>query len=323
LAFARKQVIDPHVVNLNTLVLEMDKLIRRVIDEDIELVTRLAPDLGQVKVDPGQIEQVIVNLAVNARDAMPLGGKLTIETSNVVLDQEYARSHLSVIPGNYILLAISDTGIGMDVVVQQHLFEPFFTTKAPGKGTGLGLATCYGIVKQHGGTIGVYSEVGHGTTFKVYLPRVYEAADSLAGHADDGIVPRGTETVLLVEDEPLVREIASHILHEKGYTVLEASNGDDALRIVHEQAGAPIAMLVTDVVMPQMGGKALAEQVTSVYPNIKVLFVSGYATDAIVHHGRLEAGTNFLSKPFTPAAFARKVREVLDAAANNTPRMMS
>jgi len=302
---------------------EMDKLLRRLIGEDIELVTLPAADAGQVKADPGQIEQVIANLVVNARDAMPQGGRLTIETANTTLDANYARQHVGVTAGDYVLLAVSDTGSGMDADVQQHIFEPFYTTKEVGKGTGLGLATCYGIVKQHGGNIWVYSEVGHGTTFKIYLPRVDEAVETLRQRADDAVVPRGTETVLLVEDEPLVREIASHVLHEQGYTVLEAGNGDDALRIVGAYTEGTIALLITDVVMPQMGGKVLAEQVTSVYPSIKVLFISGYAADAIVHHGRLDPGTNFLSKPFTPAAFARKVREVLDTTANNSKSNMS
>jgi PAS domain S-box-containing protein len=302
LAFARKQVVDPHVLNLNILIVDLDKMLCRLLGEDIELVTRPAPDLGQVKVDPGQIEQVIVNLAVNARDAMPRGGKLTIETANTTLDANYAARHVGVTPGAYVI---------MDTVVLQHIFEPFFTTKEPGKGSGLGLATSYGIVKQHGGNIWVYSEVDRGTTFKIYLPRVEEsAAPALPDEAKT--VSRGSETVLLVEDERLVQELASRVLREQGYTVLEATNGDDALRMVQAYAGAPIALLVTDVVMPRMGGKALAAQVTSLQPRIKVLFISGYATEAISQHGRLEPGTNFLSKPFTPGALIRKVREVLD-----------
>ena len=313
LAFARKQIVEPHVLNLNAVIVELDKLLRRLIGEDIELVTLPAADLGHVKADPGQIEQVIANLVVNARDAMPAGGRLTIETANTVLDANYARQHVGVTPGDYVMLAVSDTGSGMDAEVQQHIFEPFYTTKAIGKGTGLGLSTCYGIIKQHGGNIWVYSEAGHGTTFKVYLPRVYEAADSPAGDADDLPVPQGTETVLLVEDEPLVRELASTILHAQGYTVLVASNGEEALRVIQASGEETIDLLVTDVVMPQMGGKILAEQVASVYPSINVLFISGYPTDAIVHHGRLEPGTHFLSKPFTRTAFARKVREVLDS----------
>jgi CheY-like chemotaxis protein len=293
----------------------MGKLLRRLIGDDIELVTMPAPDLGQVKADPGQLEQVIANLVVNARDAMPNGGKLTIETADCLLDDDYARQHVGVIPGEYVMLAVSDTGAGMDAQVQQRIFEPFFTTKPAEKGTGLGLATCYGIIKQYGGNIWVYSEVGQGTSFKIYLPRVTEAVDVLQPRASDGVVPQGTETVLLVEDEPLVREIASLVLREQGYMVLEASNGDEALQVIHAYVGVPIALLVTDVEMPQLGGKAVAAQLSTLYPSIKVLFISGYATDAITHHGRLEPGTNFLSKPFTRAGFARKVREVLDAKA--------
>jgi len=316
LAFARKQIIDLRVLNLNSLVLELDKLLRRVLGEHIDLITQPAPDLGLVKVDPGQIEQVIVNLVVNARDAMPNGGKLTIETANTVLGIDYAHQHAGVAPGEYVMLAISDTGSGIDAVVRQHLFEPFFTTKEPGKGTGLGLATCYGIVKQHGGHIGVYSEVGHGTCFKIYLPHVADvkaSSDVLFPRGEAKAVRQGTETVLVVEDEPPVRELTCRVLREQGYTVLDATNGKEALHKVHAYAGARIDLLVTDMVMPRMGGKALAEQLMAVYPHIKVLFVSGYTTDAIVHHGRLDLGTNFLSKPFTPTALIRKVQEVLDA----------
>ncbi len=313
LAFARKQVVDPRVLNLNTVMLDMDKLLRRLIGEDIDLITLPAPDLEQVKVDPGHIEQVILNLAVNARDAMPNGGKLTIETANTVLDTDYTDQHVGVIPGAYVMLAISDTGSGMDTAVQQHIFEPFYTTKAIGKGTGLGLSTCYGIIKQHGGHIWVYSEVGHGTTFKIYLPPVEELSDIVLRPDEMNIVLQGSETVLLVEDEPLVRELASTILQAQGYTVVVASNGEEALRVVQTSAGIAIDLLVTDVVMPGMRGKALVEQVINMYPNIKVLFISGYATDAITQHGQLEPGMHFLSKPFTRTAFARKVRKVLDS----------
>jgi two-component system, cell cycle sensor histidine kinase and response regulator CckA len=313
LAFARKQIIDVRVLDLNQLVLELDKLLRRVLGEHIELITQPTPGLGQVKVDPGQIEQVIVNLAVNARDAMPNGGKLMIETANTVLGSDYAHRHAGVTPGAYVMLVISDTGSGMDAAVQGHIFEPFFTTKAPGKGTGLGLATCYGIVKQHGGHIELYSKAGYGTTFKIYLPQVEESPDPLLPHDPVTAVPQGTEVALLVEDESLVRALVGRVLRELGYTVLEATNGEEALHTIHEYAGTPIELLITDVVMPRMGGKALAEQLMAVYPRIKVLFVSGYATDTITHHGRLEPGTNFLSKPFTPTALAHKVREVLDA----------
>jgi PAS domain S-box-containing protein len=313
LAFARKQVVEPHVLNLNTLILDIDKMLRRLIGEDIELITRPAPDLGQVKVDPGHIEQVIVNLAVNARDAMPHGGRLTIETANTVLETDYTDQHVGVSPGAYVLLAISDTGIGMDTEVQQHIFEPFYTTKEIGKGTGLGLSTCYGIIKQHGGHIWVYSEVGHGTTFKIYLQRVEESAEIVLPPTESSALLWGSETVLLVEDEALVRELASTILQAQGYTVLVASNGEEALRLIQEAAGQAIDLLITDVVMPGMRGKALAEQLISIYPQLKVLFISGYATDAITQHGQLEQGTHFLSKPFTRTTFARKIREVLDS----------
>jgi PAS domain S-box-containing protein len=313
LAFARKQIVELQVVNLNTVILDLDKMLRRLIGADIELLTLPAPDLGQVKVDPGHIEQVILNLAVNARDAMPQGGKLTIEMANIVLDADYAQQHVGVTPGRYIMLAISDTGIGMDAEVQQHVFEPFFTTKEIGKGTGLGLATCYGIIKQHGGHIWVYSEVGHGTTFKIYLPQVEESPDALLRRDEAKAMPQGSETVLLVEDELLVRELASAILRQQGYTVLEAANGEEALHILQQYDEATIDLLITDVVMPQMGGKALAEHANIVYPDLKVLFISGYATDAIAQHGQLDPGRHFLSKPFTRTAFARKVREVLDS----------
>jgi PAS domain S-box-containing protein len=310
LAFARKQPIEPHVINLDALLRDMDTLLRRLIGENIDLVIQPTPDLGHVIADPGQIEQVIVNLAVNARDAMPEGGKLTIETRNVTLDTAYAQEHLSVVEGPYILLAVSDTGTGMDAETQSHMFEPFFTTKEQGKGTGLGLATCFGIIKQHGGYIWVYSEVGHGTTIKIYLPRVYEAAE-VRQPVDEQVVPGGTETVLLVEDELAVRVFAARVLREAGYTVVEASNGAEALHVVQEYSGM-IHLLLTDVVLPQMGGKALATRLVAQSPSLKVLFMSGYADDAIVHHGRLETGLAFLHKPFSPAAVLRKVRETVD-----------
>jgi two-component system, cell cycle sensor histidine kinase and response regulator CckA len=311
LAFARKQILEPRVISLNDLIVEMDKLLRRLIREDIELVTLPTSDLWQVKVDPGQIEQVLVNLVINARDAMLNGGQLTIETRNVVLDDAYVRSHISIIPGSYVMLAVSDTGVGMSSQVQTRLFEPFFTTKEPGKGTGLGLATCYGIIKQHGGNIWVYSEVDHGTTFKVYLPRADESVDANAV-SDQAEHLRGTETVLLVEDEPAVRELSARVLRNLGYIVLEAINGTEGLGAAPAHTGQ-IDLLLADVVMPEVGGKALSEQLTSQYPNMRVLFMSGYTDNAIVHHGRLDEGVAFLQKPFTPAALARKVRAVLDA----------
>jgi signal transduction histidine kinase len=312
LAFARKQIIEPRVLNLNDLIGNMDKLLRRVIGEDIDLITRPEPNLGCVKADSGQIEQVILNLAVNARDAMPNGGKLTIETRNVFLDSSYVRGHQSVTEGSYVLLAVSDSGVGMDSDVQAHAFEPFFTTKAQGKGTGLGLATCYGIVKQHGGNIWVYSEVGQGTTFKIYLPHVDELVTAAPGQAPAQTLPRGKETVLVVEDETAVRALATRVLRAQGYLVLEAMNGAEAIRVAEAYAPAAIDLLLTDVVMPQLGGQAAAAQISARNSTMKVLFISGYTDSAIVHHGRLKEGVAFLHKPFTPAVLTRKVREVLD-----------
>jgi len=311
LAFARKQILEPHVISLNDLIVEMDKLLRRLIREDIELVTLPAAELWHVKVDPGQIEQVLVNLVVNARDAMLDGGQLTIETRNVVLDDTYVRSHVSIIPGSYVMLAVSDTGIGMSPAVQARLFEPFFTTKEPGKGTGLGLATCYGIITQSGGNIWVYSEVGLGTTIKVYLPQSDELADDHAV-SDEAAHLLGTETVLLVADEPAVCTLAARVLRNLGYVVIEAMNGTEGLAAAQAYTGQ-IDLLLADVVMPEVGGKALSEKLSPRYPKMRVLFMSGYTDNAIVHHGRLDEGVAFLQKPFTPAALARKVRAVLDA----------
>jgi two-component system cell cycle sensor histidine kinase/response regulator CckA len=313
LAFARKQIMEPHVLYLNDLILDMDRLLRRLIGEDIELVTRTASDLGLVKVDQSQIEQVLVNLAVNARDAMPQGGKLTIETHNVDLDETYMMARTEIQPGRYVLLVVSDTGVGMDAKTQGHVFEPFFTTKAAGKGTGLGLATCYGIIRQHDGAITVYSEVGHGTTFKIYLPQAAELPDRATRRDDAAGLPHGDETVLLVEDELAVRELAARVLRAQGYTVLEAANGDEALALAHDRDKTNIDLLLTDVIMPQIGGRELAVQLTSLLPSIKVLYMSGYTNDVIDHHGRLDPGIAFLHTPFSAAALTRKVREVLDA----------
>lgn len=310
LAFARKQMLEPRVIILNDLLAEMDQLLRRLVPADIELVTVPVSDLGQVKVDPGQIEQVLVNLVVNACDAMPNGGRLTIETGNIFLDDAYARSHMSVVPGEYIMLAVSDTGMGMSPEVLARVFEPFFTTKEVGKGTGLGLATSYGIVKQHGGHIWVYSEVDHGTTFKLYFPRVDAPLDSRSG-IDTTAPLVGTETVLLVEDEPAVRTLAARVLHTLGYTVVEATDGAEALTMAM-MSSTSIHLLITDVVMPEMGGKLLADQLAEHIPCLKVLFMSGYTDMAMLHHGKLNEGMDFLQKPFTPAALAQKVRTVLD-----------
>jgi len=311
LAFSRRQIMEMRVLDLNDLLVSLEKMLRRVIGEDIELVTILTEDLGRVKTDPGQIEQVIMNLAVNARDAMRDGGRLTIETANVDLDEAYARSHVAVIPGRYVMISVSDTGVGMTTEVRDRVFEPFFTTKEKGKGTGLGLSTVYGIVKQSGGNIWVYSEPGKGTTLKIYLPRVDEPPEELKEKVVIGELPRGRETILMVEDEEDVRKLAVRILERQGYKVLEASEGLGAFLIV-EEYGDPIHLLVTDVVMPKISGRELVGRMAEVRPEIKVLYMSGYTDNAITHHGILEKGMNYLQKPFTMEGLARKVREVLD-----------
>jgi CheY-like chemotaxis protein len=305
-------VLQPQVLDLDTVVANTEKMLQRLIGEHIELVTHLEPKLGRVKADRGQIEQIIINLAVNARDAMPQGGKLTLETANVKLDGAYERGHVAVVPGPYVMLAVSDNGIGMDAATKSRIFEPFFTTKAKDKGTGLGLATVYGIVKQSGGNIWVYSEPGRGATFKIYLPRVEEIVEAVQPVKARAGVPRGSETVLLVEDAKAVRALVRGVLHAKGYTVLEASQGEEALEILEQHKG-PVHLLVTDVVMPLMGGGELAKRVTSQRPEMKVLYMSGYTDGAIVHQGVLDSGMAFLQKPFTPDALASKVREALDA----------
>ncbi len=309
LAFSRRQIIALHPVNLNDLILDMDKMIRRLIGEDIELVTLPAGDLGCVRADPGQIEQALVNLAVNARDAMPRGGKLTIQTSNVTIGTTEAREFLGVEPGDFVLLTISDTGIGMTDDVKAHLFEPFFTTKEKGKGTGLGLATVYGIVQQHEGNIIVTSESGRGTAIKIYLPRTEATAETQT--SDEGPLPCGTETILLVEDEPLVRRLAARVLDERGYTVLKAADGTEALRVAQDYPGA-IHLLLTDIVMPQMNGRVLAERLLQIRPTIKIAFMSGYTDDAIVRSGVPKQDVTFLQKPFTEVTLTRIVREALD-----------
>jgi len=313
LAFSRQQVLATRVLDLNALVPNMEKLLKRLIGEHIELRTALAPELGAVQADPGQLEQVIVNLAVNARDAMPDGGRLTIETGNAQLDASYVEEHAPVRPGPYVLLAVTDTGTGMDAETKSHVFEPFFTTKDMGKGTGLGLATVYGIVKQSGGYVWVYSEPGKGTAFKIYLPRVAETApaEPAAPRGAAPVSPGGSETILLVEDDDTVRALTRRLLAARGHTVLLASRGDEALELA-ERHGGRIHLLVTDVVMPGMSGRELADQIVVRLPGIKVLFLSGYTDDAIVRHGVLEPGVAFLQKPFSADALARKVREVLD-----------
>lgn len=318
LAFSRRQVLMPRVLELNNIVADMRKMLRRLIGEDITLVANLGEGLGMIKADPGQIEQVIVNLAVNARDAMPNGGTLVIETVNVELGDNYIASHLDVLPGRYVMLAVSDTGTGMSRETLARLFEPFFTTKEQGKGTGLGLSTVYGIVKQSGGDIWVYSEPDRGTTFKVYLPRVDEPLE--AAEAGEGLItPReGWETVLLAEDDTAVRTLAREVLEQNGYTVLEASDGELALSTGENYQGQ-IHLMITDVVMPQISGSELIRRVRAVRPDIKVLCMSGYTDDAIARHGLLESGVAFIQKPFSPGKLIRMVREVLGSEESNNP----
>ncbi len=310
LAFSRKSVLEPKVLDLNALVSDTGKMLRRLIGEDILLTIVLDPKLSRVKVDPGQLDQVLMNLVVNARDAMPKGGKITLETSNVELDDAYAATHMDCTPGRYVLLAVSDTGCGMAPEVKARIFEPFFTTKGVGKGTGLGLAMVYGIVKQSGGNIEVYSEPGFGTTFKIYLPAVADR-ESRSNKLDSGNNFGGTESILLVEDEDGVRGLALLVLQSKGYKVLAATDGRDALRVLDKHPD-PIDLLVTDVVMPGLDGRDLEETLRRRFPQIKVLFTSGYTDDAIVRHGVLHDEVSFLQKPYTPLSLARKVREVLD-----------
>ena len=309
LAFSRRQVLAP-VLDLNTVVSNMEKMLRRMIGEDITLHTRLDPALGRTKADPGQIERVIMYLAVNARDAMPHGGKLTIQTQNVELDEDYARSHVTVKPGPHVMLAVSDTGLGMTPETQARIFEPFFTTKEKGKGTGLGLATVYGIVKQSGGSIWVDSELGHGTVFKVFLPVVGEEPMAKEPAVKVPKIVSATETVLVVEDEAGVRSLIRLALESAGYAVLETEDPESALVACTNHDG-PIHLLLTDVVMPNMSGPVVAEKVANLRPGIKVLFMSGYTDDAVVRRGVLNSNKPFIQKPFSPAELRQKIREVL------------
>lgn len=311
LAFSRKQIMEAQVVNLNAVVADMEQMLRRLIGEDINLGTRLDESLGMVEADPGRIGQVIMNLAVNARDAMPRGGKLTLETANVDLDESYALKHAVVPPGPYVLLTVSDTGMGMDAKTQEQIYEPFFTTKEPGKGTGLGLSTVYGIVKQSNGHIWVYSEVGQGTTFKIYLPRVEEKVAASPKKGAPVARLEGTETVLVVEDEEVLRMLMVKTLELYGYQVLTARNGPEALQMAAEFE-APIHVVLTDVVMPQMSGGELVRLLKAARPECKVLFSSGYAPEALSSHGVLEDMAGFLEKPYRPKDLAGKVREILD-----------
>jgi signal transduction histidine kinase len=311
LAFSRKQVVEPRVLDLNAVVTAADKLLRRLLGEDVRLRAVLAEGLGRVKADPGQLEQVILNLAVNARDAMPRGGGLTVETADVVLGAGDARADAEVRPGRYVLLAVSDTGCGMGEEVRRRLFEPFFTTKGPGQGTGLGLAAVYGIVRQSGGHIRVHSEVGRGAAFKIYLPAVEEAAPAEAPEEGAPAAPPGAGTILVAEDDDQVRALTVSALRSSGYAVLEARDGEQAVGVCRTHAG-PVDLLLTDVVMPGMSGREAAEAAKRLRPGLRVLFVSGYTDDAVVRHGVLRAEAAFLQKPFTAEALASKVRGVLE-----------
>jgi nitrogen-specific signal transduction histidine kinase/CheY-like chemotaxis protein len=314
LAFSRKQVLKPKILDLNGIVLNLDKLLRRLLAETVEMKTIAGKDVGAVKADPSQIEQVIMNLVVNARDATPNGGRILIETSNVELDDTYAQDHATVRPGRYVMLAVTDTGIGMTSDTVAHIFEPFYTTKESGRGTGLGLSTVYGIVKQSGGYIWVYSEPGKGTTFKVYLPRVEERVEVSSTEQIPAPAARdGKETILLVEDEAAVRELTRMVLSKRGYSVLEALNPADAERLAGSH-GSKIHLLLTDVVMPGMSGRELAKRLTARHRNLRVLYMSGYTDNVIAEDGTLEEGVAFLQKPFTPQVLAQKVRETLDRA---------
>jgi two-component system, cell cycle sensor histidine kinase and response regulator CckA len=311
LAFSRQQVLQPRNVNLNDMVRSLDKMLCRVIGEDIEILTSLAPDLGTVRVDPSQVDQVLINLIVNARDAMPRGGKLTIQTENVQLDKEYERQHEGTKAGRYVMLAVSDTGVGIAPEMQTRIFEPFFTMKEPGKGTGLGLPTVYGIVKQSGGSIEVYSELNHGTSVKIYLPRVTGAVDVIPSAIQAVAASTGSERILVVEDDSLLKGMVVDILKARGYTVYSAEKPED-LEVIF-QSSAKFDLLVTDVVMPKIRGREVAARVAQHWPGIRILYMSGYTSDAIVHHGVLGAGLPFLQKPFVAATLAARVREVLDA----------
>ncbi len=311
LAFSRKQVLRPHVVNTKELVRSMEKMLVRVIGEDIELRTFIDPDTGNLLADPGQIEQILLNLAVNSRDAMPSGGKLTIETSNRAFDEAYVREHPGAREGRYVCIAVSDTGRGMDPETFLHIFEPFFTTKEKGKGTGLGLSMVYGIVKQSEGYINCYSELGKGTTFTIYLPLTFKEPEKASVTAPGTTAIKGRETILLVEDDEAVRRFTRGVLEDGGYVVIEASGGEEALSEVSSRS-LTVSLLVTDVVMPRMSGKELARKLEEMCPGVRVFYVSGYTANAISRHGILDSGVDFMQKPFSSREFLAKVREILD-----------
>jgi signal transduction histidine kinase/FixJ family two-component response regulator len=312
LAYGRKQILQPEILDLNRVLVEMGGMLRHLTGSDVDV--RIVPGVGlrMVRADAGQIEQVIMNLATNARDAMPNGGKLILETANVTVDGESIGRYPELKPGKYVMLAVTDTGMGMNEEIRKHMFEPFFTTKGVGNGTGLGLATCHGIIKQSGGHIGVYSELSRGTTFKLYLPQAEQQTKIPIQRLDSSDLPRGTETILLVEDEPALREMAATLLRRLGYTALTAANGVEALNLMHQKGTGYIDLLFTDVVMPHMSGKELSDRVHALHPNTKILFTSAYTENAIVNQGVLNEGVMLLQKPFTPSALAHKLREVLD-----------
>jgi PAS domain S-box-containing protein len=314
LVFSRKQTVQLVVFDINEEVKDMDKMLRRLIDENITMTTIPGEHIWRIKADSGHMGQLLMNLVVNARDAMPDGGRLTIMTNNVVLDENFAREHAGAMAGDHVMLSVSDTGTGMADEVKAHMFEAFFTTKAKGKGTGLGLATCQTIVQQSGGYIDVDSKLGKGTTFRIYFPRVEQPVDAAAQPARNGQISRGTETLLIVEDEHSLRHLARDILEAQGYEVLRASNGLHAMFVSREHKGAPIRLVITDVVMPQMGGKVMADWLKAIYPDLKILYTSGHTDEVIAEHGVFGAGVDFLPKPYTPSALACKVREVLDGA---------
>jgi two-component system, cell cycle sensor histidine kinase and response regulator CckA len=318
LMFSRQQVLEPRVLDLNDILTGMDKILRRLLGADVDLATVPAPDLGPIRGDVNSLEQVIMNLAVNARDAMPTGGKVTVETANVVLDEAYARDHHGVRSGRYVMLAVSDTGTGMDAAIQARIFEPFFTTKEKGKGTGLGLSTVFGIVRQSDGNVWVYSEPGHGTTFKIFLPRVDAALDNVRTTASLPVTLRGSETILLVEDDDGVRAVVLAVLRRQGYQVHEARNGGEALLLCERIPGA-IHLLLSDVVMPHMSGPEVASRLQRIRPDMKVLLMSGYTDDTVIRHGLIGSGVAYLQKPIIPDVLARKVRAVLSTDAARQP----